>query len=99
MAKPIAIVREKSSDGLVWRFWRADRKAANDARVLSSPALSLASAASSGVIAGNMSYIRVGAIIGVRTSGMWIVVKVMLSPIVSDETTRVNASSADFEAT
>ncbi len=30
---------------------------------------------------------------------MWIVVKVMLSPIVSDETTRVNASSAAFDAT
>ena len=32
------------------------------------------SAASSGVIVGKASYILVGAIIGVRTSGMWMVV-------------------------
>src|ERR1700757_5541250 len=57
------------------------------------------SAASSGVIAGNASYIFVGAIIGVRTSGMWIVVNVTPSPITSEATTRVNASSAAFEAT
>ena len=57
------------------------------------------SPASSGVIAGNASYIFVGAIIGVRTSGMWIVVNVTPSPITSLETTRVNASSAAFEAT
>ena len=56
------------------------------------------SAASSGEIVGNESYIFVGAIIGVRTSGMWIVVKVTLSPIVSEETTRVNASSAALDA-
>ena len=42
------------------------------------------SAASSGEIVGKQSYIFVGAIIGVRTSGMWIVVKVTLSPIVSE---------------
>ena len=52
------------------------------------------SPASSGVIVGNESYIFVGAIIGVRTSGMWIVVNVTLSPIVSELTTRVHASSA-----
>src|SRR6476620_2843623 len=57
------------------------------------------SAASSGVIVGNESYIFVGAIIGVRTSGMWIVVKVTLSPIVSELVTRVNASSAALEPT
>src|SRR6202161_4930701 len=57
------------------------------------------SAASSGVIAGNASYIFVGAIIGVRTSGMWIVVNVTPSPTTSEATTRVNASSADFDAT
>ena len=48
---------------------------------------------------GNESYIFVGAIIAVFTSGMWIVVKVMLSPITSEETTRVHASSAALEAT
>ena len=57
------------------------------------------SAASSGVIVGNASYIFVGAIIGVRTSGMWIVVKVTPSPMTSEATTRVNASSAALEAT
>jgi len=57
------------------------------------------SAASSGEIVGNESYIFVGAIIAVRTSGMWIVVNVTLSPIVSELTTRVNASSADLDAT
>ena len=57
------------------------------------------SAASSGEIVGKLSYIFVGAIIGVRTSGMWIVVKVTLSPIVSELTTRVNASSAALEPT
>ena len=56
-------------------------------------------AASSGEIAGNASYIFVGAIIGVRTSGMWMVVKVTPSPITSEATTRVKASSAAFEAT
>ena len=57
------------------------------------------SPASSGVIVGNESYILVGAIIGVRTSGMWIVVKVMPSPTTSELTTRVHASSAALEAT
>ena len=38
-------------------------------------ALQIMSAASVGVIVGNRSYIVVGAIIGVRTSGMWIVVR------------------------
>ena len=57
------------------------------------------SPASSGVIVGNESYIFVGAIIGVLTSGMWIVVNVMPSPMTSELTTRVHASSAAFEAT
>ena len=57
------------------------------------------SAASSGVIAGNMSYIRVGAIIGVRTSGMWIVVMWTPSSTTSEAITRLKASSAAFEAT
>src|SRR5258708_8872795 len=57
------------------------------------------SPASSGVIAGKASYILVGAIIGVRTSGMWIVVNVTPSPITSEAITRVNASNAAFEAT
>src|SRR5258705_1907339 len=57
------------------------------------------SAASSGVIVGKESYIFVGAIIGVRTSGMWIVVKVTLSPIVSEDVTRVKASSAALQPT
>ena len=46
------------------------------------------SPASSGLIVGKASYIFVGAIIGVRTSGMWIVVKVTPSPITSEATTR-----------
>ena len=41
----------------------------------------------------------VGAIIGVRTSGMKTVVKFTLSPITSGATQRENASSADFDAT
>ena len=57
------------------------------------------SAASSGLSVGKASYIFVGAIIGVRTSGMWIVVNVTPSPITSEATTRVKASSAAFEAT
>ena len=57
------------------------------------------SAASSGVIVGNASYILVGAIIGVRTSGMWIVVMWTLSSITSEAMQRLNASSAAFEAT
>ena len=51
------------------------------------------------MIVGNESYIFVGAIIGVRTSGMWIVVKVMPWPMTSELTTRVQASSAALEAT
>ena len=57
------------------------------------------SAASSGVIVGKRSYIFVGAIIGVRTSGMWIVVMWTLSSTISEAMQRENASSADFEAT
>ena len=40
-----------------------------------------------------------GAIIGVRTSGMWMLVNVTPSPNVSVATTRLNASSAAFDAT
>ena len=57
------------------------------------------SAASSGVIVGKASYILVGAIIGVRTSGMWIVVMLTLSSTISEATQRDQASSAAFEAT
>ena len=57
------------------------------------------SAASSGVIVGKRSYIFVGAIIGVRTSGMWIVVILTPSSTISEAMQRENASSADFEAT
>src|SRR5215212_5150103 len=41
----------------------------------------------------------VGAIIGVLTSGMWMVVKVTPSPTTSEPTHLVNASSAALEAT
>ena len=57
------------------------------------------SPASSGVIVGKRSYIFVGAIIGVRTSGMWIVVMLTPSSTISEAMQRLNASSADFEAT
>ena len=57
------------------------------------------SAASSGVIVGKRSYIFVGAIIGVRTSGMLIVVMWTPSSMISEAIERENASSADFEAT
>ena len=66
---------------------------------LARSASQIMSAASSGLIAGNASYIFVGAIMGVRTSGMWMVVKVTPSPITSEATTRVKASSAALEAT
>ena len=51
------------------------------------------------MIAGKTSYIRVGAIIGVRTSGMWIVVMWTPSSTTSEAITRLKASSAAFEAT
>ena len=57
------------------------------------------SAASVGVIVGNRSYIVVGAIIGVRTSGMWIVVRCTPSSMTSEAMQRENASSAAFDAT
>jgi hypothetical protein len=57
------------------------------------------SAASSGVIVGKASYILVGAIIGVRTSGMWIVVMLTPSSTISLAAQRDQASSAAFEAT
>src|SRR5918996_3588568 len=57
------------------------------------------SAASSGVIVGKRSYIFVGAIIGVRTSGMWIVVMWTLSSMISEAIDRLNASRADLDAT
>ena len=41
----------------------------------------------------------VGAIIGVRTSGMWIEVNDIPSPTSSEDTTLLHASSAAFEAT
>ena len=57
------------------------------------------SAASSGVNVGTESYILVGAIIGVFTSGMLIVVKLMPLPDSSPCAQRLNASSAAFDAT
>src|SRR3954447_1896982 len=57
------------------------------------------SAASSGVIVGKASYILVGAIIGVRTSGMWMVVMWTPSSTTSEATQRDQASSAALEAT
>src|ERR1700750_1463369 len=95
----------------MWRIWSttfgaiAERTSANVPSFvlivfgLARIASQTRSAASSGVIVGNESYIFVGAIIGVRTSGMWIVVKVTPSPIVSELVTRVNASSAALDPT
>src|SRR5690606_35967870 len=62
-------------------------------------ACTIRSAASSGLSVGTDSYILVGAIILVRTSGMLIVVKAMFLPENSACAQRENASSADFEAT
>src|SRR5688500_9129446 len=62
-------------------------------------ALTTRSAASSGVSVGIESYILVGAIIGVLTSGMLIVVKAMFLPLNSAWAQRLKASSAAFEAT
>src|SRR5215212_3040742 len=57
------------------------------------------SAASSGDSVGTFSYIFVGAIIGVRTSGMLMVVKLMPLSRNSDDAHAANESSADFDAT
>ena len=57
------------------------------------------SAALSGVIVGKRSYIFVGSIIGVRTSGMWMVVIATPSSTISEATQREKASSAAFDAT
>src|SRR5512141_65021 len=57
------------------------------------------SAASSGDSVGTFSYILVGAIIGVRTSGMLIVVKWMPLSRNSEAAQADQESSADFEAT
>src|SRR5918996_2579051 len=62
-------------------------------------ASAIMSAAFSGVIVGKRLYSFVGAIIGVRTSGMWIVVIVTPSSIISEATARDHASSAAFDAT
>src|SRR5690242_11918394 len=62
-------------------------------------ALTQRSAASSVVSVGTLSYILVGAIIGVFTSGMLIVVKAMPLPDNSPCAQRENASSAAFDAT
>ena len=66
---------------------------------LSTSAVITLLAAWAGLIAGNRSYILVGAIIGVRTSGMWMLVKVMPSLTSSLETTLLQASRAALEAT
>jgi hypothetical protein len=56
-------------------------------------------AASSGESVGTLSYMRVGAIIGVRTSGMLIVVNETFLSRSSDAAHAENESSADFDAT
>ena len=66
---------------------------------LSTSALITLLAACAGVIAGNRSYILVGAIIGVRTSGMWMLVNETPSLISSLDTTLLHASRAALEAT
>src|SRR5437867_714868 len=62
-------------------------------------ASTMRSAASSGESVGTFSYILVGAIIGVRTSGMLIVVKSIPLSMNSDAAHAANESSADFDAT
>src|SRR3569832_1464855 len=62
-------------------------------------ASTIMSAASSGVSVGTDSYIFVGAIIGVFTSGMLTVVKLMPLSENSACAQRENASSAAFDAT
>ena len=57
------------------------------------------SAASSELIVGKFRYMPVGAIIGVRTSGMWMVVMSMPSPDTSGAKHRENPSSAFLLAT
>src|SRR5579875_4124370 len=54
-------------------------------------------AACSGLIARIGLSRRDGAIIGVRTNGMWMLVNVMWSDSVSDATTPANASSAALD--
>src|SRR5436309_5678612 len=56
-------------------------------------------AASSGESVGTLSYIFVGAIIGVRTSGMLIVVKLMFLSRNSEPAQAANESRADLDAT
>src|SRR5438105_10889807 len=62
-------------------------------------ASTMRSAACSGLRVGTFSYMRVGAIIGVRTRGMLMVVKLMPLSRNSEAAHAENASSADFEAT
>src|SRR3954470_12424121 len=66
---------------------------------LSTSAVTTLAAAWAGLIVGNRSYIFVGAIIGVRTSGMWMLVNETPSPTSSLETTLLQASSAAYDAT
>src|SRR3954451_19176613 len=66
---------------------------------LSTSALITLLAACAGVIAGNRSYILVGAIIGVRTRGMWMLVNETPSLISSLDTTLLHASRAALDAT
>ena len=56
-------------------------------------------AASSGVMVGTLSYILVGAIIGVRTSGILMVVKLTPVSLNSEAAQREKASSAALEET
>src|SRR5579859_585792 len=57
------------------------------------------SAASSGELVGKFLYIPVGAIIGGRTRGMWMFVIATPSSTTSGPMQRLNAASADFDAT
>ena len=64
-----------------------------------STAASTISAASSEEMVGKFSYMPVGAIIGVRTSGMWMLVTAIPSSATSGPRQRERAASALFEAT
>src|SRR5512142_427309 len=57
------------------------------------------SAASSVELVGKFLYMPVGAIIGVRTSGMWMLVMATPSSATSGPTQRLNPASADLDAT
>ena len=74
-------------------------KAPRPAPALAAPRGCAHHAACSGDRVGKALYRLVGAIMGVRTRGMWIVVKSMLSAAYSGAAQALKASSAPFEAT